>query len=99
MNMRHSPLRGSSPKPLARQPLTKDEYKEALAKGEKALSGYYDEYYKSWSHKTLSEFDISGVELPTKAIDDIRSIRLTGKIDRMDLLKADSYKLKAHLMP
>ncbi len=79
---------------LRQELLSKQEFEESLQKGRRALSGYFDEYSKTWTrsagsgreYEALSEFDITGVELPIKPIDTIRSIRLTGAIDKIEVL-------------
>ena len=48
-------------------------------RGEKALSGWYDEYGDRWIANTLTEFAIRGIELTPE-------IRLTGKLDKLEML-------------
>lgn len=71
---------------LGREPMGKQEFAESLQKGKRALGGYYDQYNKTWMNEVLSEFAISGVELPIRAIDDIHNIRLTGALDKVEVL-------------
>ncbi len=75
---------------LKKQPFAKGEYDESLAKGEKALSGYFNQYYKTWGKKVLPEFNIPGVQLT-------KNVVLNGKIDRIDLLPTTHYQL--HTLP
>ncbi len=64
---------------LKKQPFAKGEFDEALAKGEKALSGYFNQYSKSWRNKVLPEFDVPGVQFA-------KDIVLNGKIDKLEIL-------------
>ncbi|PCI19592.1 hypothetical protein COB64_03560 [Candidatus Wolfebacteria bacterium] len=64
---------------LSTQPLTKNDHKEVLEKGKRALDGYYDAYSASWNSNLLTEFYIKGVLLTP-------DIRLTGKIDKIEFL-------------
>lgn len=64
---------------LSRQPLNNGDYRELLARGDKALSGYYRTYTGKWPKKVLTEFSIAGVILTPK-------IRLTGKLDKVEIL-------------
>lgn len=64
---------------LSREPIQQSDYDEALEKGEKALSGYFDAHKKEWKYRTFNEFNIARVELA-------KDIGLTGKIDKIDLL-------------
>lgn len=66
---------------LLKQPFTDSEYKEALKKGTKALSGYYDTYKDSWKdlsfEKVLNEFRISVL---------FEDIKLRGDLDKIEIL-------------
>ncbi|MBI2482187.1 MAG: ATP-dependent helicase [Candidatus Vogelbacteria bacterium] len=63
---------------LRRQPLTKQAFDQALAKGKKALVGWYDKYAVDWNGRNfLTEFDIKGVLLTPE-------IKLNGKIDKLE---------------
>ncbi len=63
---------------LRRQPLTEQTFDQALAKGQKALTGWYAEYSKEWDGKNfLTEFDIKGVLLTPE-------VKLNGKIDKLE---------------
>lgn len=64
---------------LAGYPLQDQEYRETLAKGRLALSGYYDQYHDTWNTNMLSEFDIHGIELE-------KNVVINGKIDKIELL-------------
>ena len=66
---------------LTRQPLVKSEYEESLAKGLKALGGYYDTYKGAWRINALTEFAVNGIMLTPE-------IRLTGKIDKIEFIGA-----------
>lgn len=62
---------------LKSQPLGDADYRELLAKGRSALSGYYDARQGTWGAVLKTEFKIPGIILTPE-------IRLTGKIDRID---------------
>jgi len=66
---------------LNREAVSKSDFEELHAKGERALSGYYDAYYGAWPRQTIVEKDITGVMLAPE-------IRLTGKIDKLEFLGA-----------
>lgn len=64
---------------LAEEPLSSANYNELLDKGNKALSGYYDENKNKWENVLKTEFSIRGILLTDE-------IKLTGNIDRIDLV-------------
>ena len=64
---------------LNRQPIQKNDYEEALAKGKKALQSYYDNYYKSWIKRTLNEQKVAGIELAG-------GVLINGKLDKIEFL-------------
>lgn len=64
---------------LTKQPLTKTEFEEVLERGKQALNGYYHYYRNIWSLNMIGEFTIRGIMLTPE-------IRLTGKIDKMEIL-------------
>ncbi len=66
---------------LRREPLSRDELSESLAKGKRALRGYHDRYRKEWSPNIMNEFSVRGVLLDEK-------IPLTGKLDKIEFLDA-----------
>jgi DNA helicase-2/ATP-dependent DNA helicase PcrA len=68
---------------LAAAPFSSDEHAAALARGRKALGGWYDRYATEWGAPVLTEFAISGVlfEMAEGA-----PVRLTGKIDKLEFL-------------
>jgi len=68
---------------LNRQPLSQKDFVQSLEKGNKSLGGYYDEYHASWQKNTINEFKVSGIMLTTE-------IRLTGKIDKIELVDSSS---------
>ncbi len=63
---------------LSGEPMREIDYKEALKKGERALSAYYDANHKTWNANMKPEFPIDGVK-----IDDIP---VRGRLDRIDIL-------------
>src|SRR3989344_56097 len=69
---------------LERLPLSKSEEAESLAKGRISLGGYYDTYHRLWHKNVLSEFAITGIDLTP-------DVRLTGTIDKIEILDADNH--------
>jgi len=59
------------------------EYQEALIKGKKVLSGYYEKYHEEWKNNVLSEFNIRGVELA-------KNIMINGKIDKIEIIDSSN---------
>jgi len=68
---------------LAKWPIQSKDYAEMLEKGEKDLSGYYDQYHKSWKSNILSEFHIRRIELADK-------VSINGKIDKIEILDSEN---------
>ncbi len=64
---------------LKRESFGETEFNEWLSRGKAALSGYYNQYQNTWPEKNLTELNISGIMLTPE-------IRLTGKIDKIELL-------------
>lgn len=67
---------------LKRQPMEKGDFRESLAKGKKALGGYYDWYLPFWKQvklKPLSEFSIRGIVLTPEIV-------ITGNIDKIEFM-------------
>ena len=64
---------------LNQEPLSTEEYKEALEKGKRVLDGYYDEYHCDWHGNVLTEFKINGVLITPE-------VRLTGVLDKIEFL-------------
>ncbi|MFH1451290.1 MAG: ATP-dependent DNA helicase [bacterium] len=64
---------------LNRQELATRDFKQTLAKGKASLSGYYDIYKGTWKPSVVNEFVVKGIMLTPE-------IRLTGKIDKIELL-------------
>ncbi|MEK7621671.1 MAG: ATP-dependent DNA helicase [Patescibacteria group bacterium] len=69
---------------LAKEPLTVDDQKLVLAKGVKALAGYYHQYHPTFTPPIVNELSIRGVLLDPP----FRSprLRLTGQIDKIEPL-------------
>ncbi len=63
---------------LKNEPLREADYADCLLKGQKTLSGYFDAYRTSWVNKVINELNITGILL-------VPEIRLTGKIDKLEL--------------
>jgi len=66
---------------LNKEPLEQD-FQEVLEKGKKALSGYYDKYYKTWPRNVLTEYEIKGVDVGL-------GVHLTGKLDKIEFIDGD----------
>src|SRR3989339_106914 len=64
---------------LQREPLKESDFEEVLQKGEKSLSGYYDNYVGHWRANLLNEFNIPGIVVAA-------DVRITGKIDKIEIL-------------
>lgn len=69
---------------LTQQPIQKQDYKEALNKGESALSGYYDNYHNTWHNNVLSEFNVSSIELD-------KDTTIKGRIDKIEILNTSNH--------
>jgi DNA helicase-2/ATP-dependent DNA helicase PcrA len=66
---------------LNREPLQEKDFKESLEKGKKALGGYYETYKNMFITPIATEFNIAGIMLTPE-------VRLTGKIDKIELIGA-----------
>jgi DNA helicase-2/ATP-dependent DNA helicase PcrA len=64
---------------LTREPLNEKEQKELLEKGTKALAGYFSNYQNLWRKEVINELNVPAIMLTP-------DIRLTGKIDKLELL-------------
>lgn len=62
------------------QPLNERDLSDSLKKGLRVLDGYYENYHTAWRTHALTEFNISGILLTPE-------IRLTGKIDKIEILE------------
>lgn len=72
-------LLASFEKYLRTEPLTARDLVETLAKGQEALSGWFDAYKGEWNINVLTEFKIKGVELS-------EDIRLVGNLDKIEFI-------------
>jgi DNA helicase-2/ATP-dependent DNA helicase PcrA len=63
---------------LAREPLTENDFEEALAKGKKALPAFYDAYHASWSPRGMNEVKIDNVL--------VGDVTIKGNLDRVEFL-------------
>lgn len=66
---------------ITHQPLQAGELQTALARGRKALEGYYDDYHATWHGNVINQ-----MRIPAVAIDD--RVTINGKIDKVELLDA-----------
>ena len=64
---------------LAREPIARNEYDEALEKGRKALPAFYDAYRPQWPEKALNEMRVADVRVSDGTL-------INGKLDRVELL-------------
>ncbi|MFY9457718.1 MAG: PD-(D/E)XK nuclease family protein, partial [Candidatus Spechtbacterales bacterium] len=64
---------------LSREPISEHDFKEGLNKGKETLLKYYENYSERWHANTVNEFAIKNVFLDGE-------VRLTGKIDKIELL-------------
>ncbi len=64
---------------LKEQPLDKLDFVESLAKGKRALGGWYEAYKNTWSKEVMTEFAIRGIKLSDK-------VTINGKLDKIELL-------------
>jgi len=63
---------------LSKEPVLVSDREELRARGQEALSGYFDQYHKQFAKKTLNEFSIRGVELA-------KNLLLNGQIDKLEI--------------
>lgn len=63
---------------LIRQPIEENDFEEALLKGKKVLSEWFDYYCVSWPIHALNEYKINGIELGPE-------ILINGKLDKLEL--------------
>ncbi len=73
---------------LGKLPLTKRDYDEALAKGNRALAGWWEAWHTTWPSNVLTEFRIAGVLLTDE-------IRLTGVLDKLEFIDGSN---KVHVV-
>ncbi|MEK7504720.1 MAG: ATP-dependent DNA helicase [Patescibacteria group bacterium] len=72
-------------KKLKETSLTPNIFKETMAKGKRALGGWYQTYNKSWSREIINELAIKGVLLDPPSVGQA-AIRLRGQIDKIEML-------------
>ena len=70
---------------LLREPISEHDFKESLEKGKETLAKYYENYKDSWHTDTVNEFSVTNVFLDGE-------VRLTGKIDKIELRGSDPQK-------
>lgn len=63
---------------LERQPIALREFEVVFAKGSGVLTSYHERYAGEWSYKTISEYNVPGIELA-------EGIKITGKLDKLEL--------------
>ncbi len=63
---------------LERQPFSEADFQASLKKGERALGGYWRQYYYRWPDRLINEFNIRGVVLS-------ETVKLNGKIDKIEI--------------
>lgn len=72
-------LIGLFEKYLKEEPLDKMDYEESLAKGKRALGGWFEAYKNNWNKDILTEFAIRGIVLSPE-------LMINGKLDKIELL-------------
>jgi len=68
---------------LLHQPLSENESKDALKRGTKALSGYFDQYDGQWRTPVITEFNIAGVFLDLSRGE---KMLIKGRLDKVEML-------------
>ena len=68
---------------LTREPISEHDFEESLTRGKETLAKYYENYAGQWHANTVNEFAIKNVFLDGE-------VRLTGKIDKIELLDAQN---------
>ncbi len=63
---------------IAKEPMTEVDVVESSIKGRASLKGWYAKYASSWNLNTLTEFNIKGIVIS-------EDVRITGKLDKMEL--------------
>jgi len=66
---------------ISKSPLNRNELDESLKKGERALTGYYNENKNKWLKNILVELKIDGVK--------VGDISISGRIDKIEILKQE----------
>jgi DNA helicase-2/ATP-dependent DNA helicase PcrA len=69
---------------LEKETLKPEDARELLKKGKRALTGYFNAFHKSWPKEVITEFKIEAALSP--------GLKITGKIDKMEILKTDPLK-------
>ena len=69
---------------LERQPLSPADKKDALAKGKKALTGYWEQWRKTWKPPVLPEYSVRGVEMAVELGGEKRAFPLKGTLDKVE---------------
>jgi DNA helicase-2/ATP-dependent DNA helicase PcrA len=64
---------------LKNEPLREADLEESLTRGRVTLGGYYDAHHSGWIKNIINEMNITGILLTPE-------IRLTGKIDKVEIL-------------
>src|SRR3989344_3569079 len=92
---------------LKKQPMSDSDLLDWLERGKIALNGYYKQYHSRWDNNVLCEFNIGGILLtPSNSFDKTQDksakgkpeIRLTGQIDKIELLPNNQARPPTHRM-
>lgn len=67
---------------LQKQPMSDNDLPDWLERGSTSLGGYYEQYHTTWNLPVLCEFNVGGILLTA-------DIRLTGQIDKIELLEGN----------
>lgn len=74
-------LVGSFKRKLSQLPLNENDYNDSNARGEKSLSGYFENQFLSWQPPMLTEVRVEGVPIEVEG----NIITLKGVFDRIDI--------------
>lgn len=77
---------------LEREPLSAADQQTVLERGTKALTGYYNQYKKTFVPPLVNELSIRGVLLDSKNSRFVPPLRLVGQIDKIELLEENGDK-------
>lgn len=72
---------------LSRLPISPADEKAALAKGKKALTGYWKEWRKTWKPPVLAEYAVRGAEMTVTIEGEDKSFPLKGTLDKVEEVK------------
>lgn len=71
---------------LSKEPMREIDYREAIKKGEKALSVYFDAHHKTWNSNMKCEYAVAAPLRSSEGAKQGHDIMLHGRLDRIDIL-------------